>query len=152
MQKIFKYLLALSWFALSLISCGTKGEKHLPQPQVADKEREMCGNKKQSESIKDLTPAEMMPLVEGAVDTWFFYHLDNYGSYTPIIRRTDYDSLKNIHIHHIRYRVMNREGGYETSEKAFEVNFIFDEKGTPNFNVIEIPESGTFKSKYFERP
>lgn len=88
--------------------------------------------------IDELKPHEMMFLVEGAIDTWFFYNLDNYASFKPIIRKTDYDSIRNIHIHHIRYRSMNLDGGYETVEKTFSVTFTFNDKGVSDFTVTEI--------------
>lgn len=70
-----------------------------------------------TDNLSDLKPEEMMFLVEGAVDSWFFYNLDNYDSYKPILRKTDYDSIRNLHIHHVRYKTMNKEGGFETTEK-----------------------------------
>ena len=91
------------------------------------------------ESISDLKPEEMMPLVEGAVDSWMFYNLDNYASYKAIMRKTDYDSARNIHTHHVRYRTMNKEGGYETTEKTFEVTFSLDENGVLDYTINEIP-------------
>lgn len=92
-----------------------------------------------AESISDLKAEEMIFLVEGAVDTWFFYNLDNYASYEAVMRKTDYDPARNIHIHHVRYRTMNKEGGYETTEKTFEVSFTLNDKGVPDFKVEEVP-------------
>lgn len=89
--------------------------------------------------ISNLKPEEMMFLVEGAVDSWMFYNLDNFASYEVIMRKTDYDSVRNIHIHHVRYRTMNKEGGYETTEKTFDVTFSIDKKGVLDYTINEIP-------------
>lgn len=122
---------------LSLTSC--KGDKTKEAVNEIDSSVIINSEVSIPENISDLKPEEMMFLVEGAVDSWMFYNLDNYASYEAIIRKTDYDSVRNIHIHHIRYRTMNKEGGYETTEKTFEVTFHIHENGVPDYTVTEIP-------------
>ena len=120
---------------LIILSCNNSKTKEIGNNDSQIIETEEINS---TQRIDELKPDEMMFLVEGAIDTWFFYNLDNYASYTPIIRKTDYDSIRNIHIHHIRYRSMNLDGGYETVEKTFSVTFTFNDKGVPDFTVTEI--------------
>ena len=124
-------------FLLSLSSCRGNNEKQSVNENdpsdIINSEVSIPGN------ISDLKPEEMMFLVEGAIDSWMFYNLDNYASYEAIMRKTDYDSVRNIHIHHVRFRTMNKAGGYVTKEKTFEVNFKIDENGVPDYTVLEIP-------------
>ena len=90
------------------------------------------------ENISDLKPEEMMFLVEGAVDSWFFYHLHDYRSYEPIIRSTDYNAEGDYYIHKCRYRASTLGGGYETEEKIFKVSLQVDSIGLKDFNVEDI--------------
>lgn len=90
------------------------------------------------ENIQDLKPEEMMFLVEGAVDSWFFYHLHDYRSYEPIIRSTDYNADEDYFIHKCRYRASTLGGGYETEEKIFQVTLQVDSTGLKDFNVEDI--------------
>lgn len=89
-------------------------------------------------NVADLNHEEMMFLVEGAVDAWFFQHSNNYASYEPIVRNTKYDTATDSYIHYIRYRVMNLNGGYETIEKNFNVTFTIDKEGIHSYTVNEM--------------
>lgn len=132
-----KLLFVIIGFLLSLSSC--KGDKTGEGKISPDSINIDDIGSTVKENVSDLKPKEMIFLVEGAVDTWFFYNLDNYASYEAIMRNTEYDSIRNIHIHHVRFRSMNKDGGYETTEKTFEVSFTLNEKDVPEFNVKEIP-------------
>lgn len=123
-------------FLLSLSSCNVDKTKE------ADKEYSPA-NKENSyinipQNISDLKSEEMMFLVEGAVESWFFNHLHDYRSYEPIIRTTDYNSEENYYIHKCRYRASTLGGGYETEEKIFKVTLQVDSTGLKDFNVEDI--------------
>ena len=90
------------------------------------------------QSLKDLLPSQQYILVEGAVDSWFFFHLHDYRSYEAIIRTTDFIEDKGYFIHKVRYRASTLEGGYETDEKIFRVTINISNKGIPNFDVEDI--------------
>lgn len=60
--------------------------------------------------------------VDQAIDAWLYFKLSDFKSYQPIIRTTRYDSIRNIHTQHLRYRVMNEQGGMVTLERDFEVD------------------------------
>lgn len=89
------------------------------------------------EGLKD-KKGELYMLVEGAVDTWFFYHLHDYRSYEPMIRSTDYNLEEDNYIHKCRYRASTLEGGYETDEKIFKVILDVDYTGLKDFHVEDI--------------
>lgn len=137
MKKFFNATLISISLILSLSSC--KSDKSKAETEGLNSTDIEIYEAAAQENVSDLKPEEMIFLVEGAVDSWFFYNLDNYRSYEAIMRSTDYDSTRNVHIHHVRYRFMNKEGGYETTEKTFEVSFTLNENGTPDFEVKDIP-------------
>ena len=99
------------------------------------------------ENISDLKPEEMMFLVEGAVDSWFFYHLHDYRSYEPIIRSTDYNADGDYYIHKCRYRASTLGGGYETEEKTFKVTFDIDSQGMKDFHVEDLTGNKSLTEK-----
>ena len=95
----------------------------------------------------DIVPKTIVPfdspernylLVEQAVDAWLYFNLSDYKSYEPLIRSTDYDSARNLYIHHLRLRTMNKQGGMETYDRLFEIDMTrHGENGNP-FHVREI--------------
>ena len=93
------------------------------------------------DGMQALDPREQFLLVEQAVDSWMYFHLLDYSSYTPLIRSTDYDVRQKVHIHHIRYRAANAMGGNETYDKTFEVRLEITRDGLKDFDVKDI--SGT---------
>ncbi|MDE6423198.1 MAG: hypothetical protein K2K95_07240 [Muribaculaceae bacterium] len=77
------------------------------------------------------TPTTVLPtgdpekdwiFVQQAVDAWLYFHLSDFKSYEPLRRSTDYDSIRDIYIHHLRYRSMNEQGGMITVERDYEVD------------------------------
>ena len=83
-------------------------------------------------------PEDNYILVEQAVDAWLYFNLSDYKSYEPLIRSTDYDSARNLYIHHLRLRTMNKQGGMETYDRLFEIDMTRQgENGNP-FHVREI--------------
>lgn len=77
------------------------------------------------------TPTTVLPtgdpekdwiFVQQAVDAWLYFHLSDFKSYEPLRRSTDYDSIRDIYIHHLRYRTMNEQGGMVTVERDYEVD------------------------------
>ena len=77
------------------------------------------------------TPTTVLPtgnpekdwiFVQQAVDAWLYFHLSDFKSYEPLRRSTDYDSIRDIYIHHLRYRTMNEQGGVVTVERDYEVD------------------------------
>ena len=121
---------------LSLTSC--KGDKTKESVNEIDSSVIINSGVSIPENISDLKSEEMMFLVEGAVDSWFFYHLHDYRSYEPIIRSTDYNADEDVYIHKCRYRASTLEGGYETEEKIFKVSLQVDSTGLKDFNVEDI--------------
>lgn len=80
---------------------------------------------------EDPTPTAVLPtgdpeknwiFVQQAVDAWLYFHLSDFKSYEPLRRSTDYDSIRDIYIHHLRYRSMNEQGGMVTVERDYEVD------------------------------
>ena len=120
---------------ISLYSCNGKSKT-----DTNCKEDSLIENTdlNRQENISDLKPEEMMFLVEGAVDSWFFYHLHDYRSFEPIIRSTDYKADEDYFIHKCRYRASTLGGGYETEEKIFKVTFDIDSQGMKDFHVEDI--------------
>ena len=118
---------------LSITSC--KGDKTKESINENDSSDIINSEIETSENISDLKPEEMMFLVEGTVDSWFFYHLHDYRSYEPIIRSTDYNAEEDYYIHKCRYRASTLGGGYETEEKIFKVSLQVDSTGLKDFNV-----------------
>ena len=123
-------------FLLSRTSC--KGDKTKESVNENDTSDIINAEASIPENISDLKPGEMMFLVEGAVDSWFFYHLHDYLSYEPIIRSTNYNADEDVYIHKCRYRASTLEGGYETEEKIFKVTLQVDSSGLKDFNVEDI--------------
>ena len=121
---------------LSLTSC--KGDKTKESIYENDPSDIINSEVSIPENISDLKPEEMMFLVEGAVDSWFFYHLHDYRSYEPIIRSTDYNADEDVYIHKCRYRASTLGGGYETEEKTFKVTFNIDSQGMKDFHIEDI--------------
>ena len=72
---------------------------------------------------KEVSEEGIFMLIEQSVDTWFFYHLENWNSYQPITRSTNYNKADDTYRHNIRYRAMNKNGGIETHSKEFKVAF-----------------------------
>ena len=70
---------------LSLTSC--KGDKTKESVNENDSSDIINSEVSIPENISDLKPEEMMFLVEGAVDSWFFYHLHDYRSYEGVLKR-----------------------------------------------------------------
>ena len=134
MRYLIIYILMT--FLLSLTSC--KGDK--TKESINENETSDIINSEVSipENISDLKPEEMMFLVEGAVDSWFFYHLHDYRSYEPIIRSTDYNAEGDYYIHKCRYRASTLGGGYETEDKIFKVYLQIDSTGLKDFHVEDI--------------
>ena len=135
-MKRLKTIYFIIGILLSLSSCNvgkTKGD---------DKECDSINiiNSKfdTPENISDLKHEEMIFLVEGAVDSWFFYHLHDYRSYEPIIRSTDYNADGDYYIHKCRYRASTLGGGSETEKKIFKVTFDIDSQGMKDFHVEDI--------------
>lgn len=94
--------------------------------------------------LKTLVPFEEPEknylFVEQAVDAWLYFHLQDYRNYEPLIRSTEYNSVSNLYIHHLRLRTMNQEGGLETTERTFQVDLTRQgDHGNP-FYVEEIIE------------
>lgn len=136
-MKYCKILLSIIMgVSLSMSSCTGK-ESTNTQPSINSSLNNDSLLNNQS-SIADLNPDEMIFLVEGAVDSWFFYHLHDYRSYEPIIRSTEYDDSERCFIHKCRYRASTLGGGYETEEKIFKVTFDIDPRGIKDFNVVDI--------------
>ena len=119
-----------------LASCSGKSDASGPE----DKNSGMSSDTLTIERniITELKPDEMMFFVEGAVDSWFFYHLHDYRSYEAIIRSTEYDEMEECYIHKCRYRASTLGGGYETEEKIFKVTFDINSQGLKDFNVVDI--------------
>lgn len=79
-------------------------------------------------------------LAEQAVDAWMFYNLQDFRSYEPLIRNTEYLPDSNLYIHTVRYREMNENGGMMTYEKTFKVRLILSSDGRlEDYEVREIP-------------
>lgn len=122
--------------SFSLWSC--KGKSDASAMEENDAYINVDSTENIQKSIADLKSDEMIFLVEGAVDSWFFYHLHDYRSYEPIIRSTEYDEAENCYIHKCRYRASTLGGGYSTEEKIFKVTFDIDSKDLKDFKVIDL--------------
>ena len=135
-MKRLKTIYFIIGILLSLSSCNvgkTKGEdKEFDSINIINSKFDT------PENISDLKPEEMMFLVEGAVDSWFFYHLHDYRSYEPIIRSTHYNADGDFYIHKCRYRASTLEGGYETEEKIFKISLQVDSTGFKDFQIEDI--------------
>lgn len=137
---IKEYILGLFLFIFSggivFSSCSKVKEQNQETSDFLEKENieEFIS---QEDNLKELKP-ELYILVEGAVDTWFFYNLLDYRSYEPIIRSTDYIPQEDIFIHKCRYRARTLNGGFETVEKTFRVSLDVDAKSIDGFQVEDI--------------
>lgn len=123
---------------LSLTGCDRK-EVRLnlsDAPEKSDAEESRL-----PEELESLSPEDGFLLVEQAVDSWMYFHLLDYSSYTPLIRSTDYDPLNDSYIHHVRYRGANVMGGLETHEKTFEVSLHLTSGRLDDFDVNDITGS-----------
>lgn len=135
-----KYNLRLSIFLLVtslnilLFSCGKNTGTHIQKDSIniMGKENEMM-----QENLEK-RKGELYMWVEGALDTWFFYHLHDYRSFEPIIRSTDYNAEEDYYVHKCRFRASTLGGGYETEEKIFMVSLQVDSTGLKDFNVEDI--------------
>ena len=135
-MKKLKVTYCILGILLSLTSC--KGDKTKESVNENNSSDIINSEIAIPENISDLKSEEMMFLVEGAVDSWFFYHLHDYRSYEPIIRSTDYNADGDYYIHKCRYRASTLGGGYETEEKMFKVSLQVDSTGLKDFNVEDI--------------
>ena len=120
--------------SLVSLSCGKgngRGNQNEPD-RIQGSDMEMVQN-----NLED-KKGELYMLVEGAVDSWFLYHLHDYRSYEPIIRSTDYNAEEDFYIHKCRYRASTLEGGYETEEKIFKVILQVDSTGIKDFSVEDL--------------
>lgn len=135
-MKRLKTIYFIIGILLSLTSC--KGDKTKESVNEIDSSVIINSEVSIPENISDLKPEEMMFLVEGAIDSWFFYHLHDYRSYEPIIRSTDYNAEEDYYIHKCRYRASTLGGGFETEEKIFKVTFDIDSQGMKDFHVEDI--------------
>lgn len=125
---------------LTLTGCGQQKKN----PKDSDSRIEFSqteNSESRTEGIQDLTPQQQFLLVEQAVDSWMYFHLLDFSSYAPLIRSTDYDARRNVHIHHLRYRAANAMGGRETHEKTFEVRLDISPDGLKDFDVKDITGS-----------
>ena len=140
MNRLFKYRVRiLIYFLVAtsnllVFSCGknNSGQIQNDSIRIIGFENEMI-----QENLED-RKGELYMLVEGAVDSWFFYHLHDYRSYEPIIRSTDYNAEEDYYIHKCRYRASTLGGGFETEEKIFKVTFDIDSQGMKDFHVEDI--------------
>lgn len=123
-----------------LISCAKGESENKKDPTVLSEEIKV-GSKPESMPRTVTTfdnPEENYLLVEQAVDAWLYFHLPDYKSYEPLIRSTEYDSLQNLYIHHLRLRMINPQGGPVTEERTFKVDMTREgERGNP-FYVEEM--------------
>ena len=96
-MKIPKLIYGLIGILLSLSSCKGNSKKNVIEGK--DSIEIISTEITIPDNITDLKPEEMIFLIEGAVDSWFFYHLHDYRSYEPIIRSTDYNAGGDYYIH-----------------------------------------------------
>lgn len=61
-------------------------------------------------------------IVEQAVDAWLYFHLSDFRSYEPLIRSSDYDPDRDIYTHHLRFRMINEQGGPVILDRDYEVD------------------------------
>lgn len=83
-------------------------------------------------------PEKFFLIVEQAVDAWLYFNISDFKSYEPLIRYTIYDAGRNVYIHHLRYRSINKEGGMDTTEAKFEVDLTSPGSNGNPFHVTPL--------------
>ena len=141
MLKIFK-VIVFGLLCYVLFSC----KKESTETSSTDNEGPTQDEVTAREDLED-RKGELYILVEGAVDSWLFYHLHDYRSYEPLIRSTEYNADEDYYIHKCRYRASTLEGGYETEEKIFVVRLELDSIGLQNFKVEDITGTKSLTEK-----
>ena len=119
----------LIWTIISIVifsGCGAphkKSEAGLSIPDESVPIEETRTEDKVPTTVKPTgNPEKDWIFVEQAVDTWPYFHLSDFKTYEPLMRSTDYDSDRDIYIHHLRFRTMNEQGGSVTIEQDYEVD------------------------------
>ncbi len=122
--------------AIFVISCIVLIIILLPACKSSNRDSKLENKDHESDPIKVMaselpTPTTITPtgdpkkdwiFVEQAVDAWLYFHLSDFKSYKPLRRSTDYDTIRHIYIHHLRYTTMNTQGGMITIDQDYEVD------------------------------
>ena len=134
------------WTVISIVLLSSCGALH-QKSETGDSIPEECNHIGETQT-EDNIPTTIQPtgdpekdwiFVEQAVDAWLYFHLSDFKNYEPLIRSTDYDSNRNIYIHHLRFRTMNEQGGLVSIEQDYEVDLNRPGNHGNPFHVKEIP-------------
>lgn len=114
-----RYLMFTAVAAVVIIGCvGKKGDSR------REGETAELSDSTVIRTDAEVKGEELTLLAESAVDAWFYEHLNDYGSFKPLRRATEYDAATGLYRHRCLYRASNTEGGLETHEKEFEVELV----------------------------